>query len=71
MITVVAIVCSLSLGCVEEIVTDSDVSPEVTMTSCMMGESQIVKWMQESKYKDWKLESWKCVPGRYQIRNRA
>lgn len=71
LVTVVAVLCHLQLGCVEEIVTDSSVSPEVNMMSCQMGEPQIVKWMSESKYRDWRLERWKCVIGEYQIRGRA
>lgn len=74
--TVVAVLCSLTLqgACVEEIVTDSNMDPAVTFQGCQIGaQAGIAKWMSESPiyHARWRLDRWKCVPGRYEIRGRA
>jgi hypothetical protein len=71
LITIVAILCHAAIGCREVVVTDSNLSPEVNMMSCQMGEAQIVKWLAESKYADYTLDKWKCVPGPYSPRGQA
>lgn len=76
LVTVVAVLCSLALqgACVEEIVTDSNMDPEVTFQGCQIaGQIGISKWMSESPiYRSrWRLERWKCVPGHYEIRGQA
>lgn len=75
-ITIVAILCSLTIqgSCVEEIVTDSNMDPDVTFQGCQIyGQAGIAKWMSESPlyHSKWRLDSWKCIPGHYEIRGRV
>lgn len=73
--TIVAVLCTLSSGmCVEEIVTDSNMDPSVTMHGCQIGgQAGIAKWMGEHPlyHAKWRLDRWKCVPGHYEIRGRV
>ena len=71
-VTLVAVLCQISTAyCVEEIVTDSSVS-SITFMDCQVhGQQGVIQWLSEhSKYKDWRLERYKCIPGHYEVRGR-
>ncbi len=87
LITLVAVLCHSVSGipepvCVEEIVTDNDMSG-ITWMSCQVSAQEgISKWMSENpKYAasieaphaegSWHLSKWKCVPGQYSIAGKA
>ena len=48
-VTVVAVLCQISgVGCVEEIVTDSNLTPDITFLECVQGaQAPLAKWMTE------------------------
>jgi len=77
-VTVVAVLCSLSGAspgnCVEEIVTDSNMTPELTLMQCAVGaQAPLAKWMSEHPiyHANWRLERYKCVPGHYEKKSGA
>ena len=77
-ITVVAVLCRLgtaaSGNCVEEIVTDSNMTPEITLTQCAVGaQAELAKWIGQHPiyHANWRIERYKCVPGHYEIKGRA
>ena len=71
-VTLVAILCSTSGLCVEEIVTDSSLS-DITWQECQIhGQMGIIQWIaHDPRYRNWTVESYKCVPGHYEIRGKA
>jgi hypothetical protein len=73
-ITVVAVLSQIATGfTVEQIVTDSDQTPNLSFTSCAINaQKEIAQWMQHSKYSEgWRLDRYKCIPGHYELRGRA
>lgn len=79
-VTVVAILCHMGAApgsCVEEIeeiVTDSNLTPQITFQQCAMGaQAPLAKWMSEHPiyHANWRLERYKCVPGHYEIKGGA
>ena len=75
-VTVVAVLCHLTGpaagGCVEEIVTDSNMTPEITFQECMKGaQAPLAKWMGEVYHVNWRIDRYKCVPGHYEIKGSA
>ena len=77
-VTVVAVLChlgSLAAGCcVEEIVTDSSMTPEITFQECMKGaQAPLAKWVSEHPiyHSNWRVDRYKCVPGHYEIKGSA
>lgn len=80
-VTVVALMCHLIGGnpdakvCVEEIVTDTDMTPELTFFGCAaMGQPALAKWKGEHpiyRNERWFLSDYKCVPGHYEVKGRA
>jgi hypothetical protein len=77
-VTVVAVLCRLSGAaagsCVEEIVTDSNMTPEISMMQCAVGaQAPLAKWMGEHPiyHTNWRIERYKCVPGHYEIKGHA
>ena len=77
-ITVVAVLCRLgaaaSGSCVEEIVTDSNMTPDMSMMACAVGaQAPLAKWMGEHPiyHNNWRLDRYKCVPGHYEIKGHA
>ena len=77
-VTVVAVLCHLggpaAGSCVEEIVTDSNMTPDITFQECMKGaQAPLAKWMGEHPlyHSNWRIERYKCVPGHYEIKGRA
>lgn len=72
-VTLVALLCSASGLCVEEIVTDSSLS-DITWQECQIhGQMGIADWMAHDPryHAHWHVESYKCVPGHYEIKGRA
>lgn len=69
-ITIAVTLCSLAgaAPCVDEIVTDSSMDDTLTLQSCMLGQPMIAKWMSEHPvYRTgYRVERWRCVPGKYQ-----
>jgi hypothetical protein len=77
-VTVVAVLCQINgiavAGCVEEIVTDSNLTPEITFLECVNGaQAPLAKWISEHPiyHANWRLDRYKCVPGHYEIKGRA
>ena len=67
-VTVVAVLChlgSLAAGrCVEEIVTDSSMTPEITFQECVKGaQAPLAKWVSEHPiyHSNWRVDRYKCV----------
>jgi hypothetical protein len=68
-ITIAVTLCSLVGACAEVVVTDSDMDDSLTLQSCMLGQPMIAKWMAEHPtYHSYRVERWRCVPGKYQPR---
>lgn len=64
LVTLVALLCNAQL-CTEKVVTTSDLSG-ITMTSCQIhAQLHIIQWMKNSSYRDWRLQSYKCIEGVY------
>ena len=64
LITLVAILCNGQL-CLEKVVTTSEQSG-ITMTACQVNaQIGIAEWLAHGPYQDWKLQSYKCVIGKY------
>jgi hypothetical protein len=66
--TLVAVLCVVGGGCVEEVVADSDTS-SITFMSCAIGaQAGIAEWKaQHPIYRNdrWAVSKFKCVPGHY------
>jgi hypothetical protein len=76
-VTLVAVLCHVlpaeSGNCVEEIVTDSNLS-NITFQSCMIqGQIGIASWMSEHPiyHANWTLQRYKCAPGQYKLHVKA
>jgi hypothetical protein len=62
LISIIAILCSLTSGdCREQTVTNSDFA-DISMTSCLMGAPQLAEWMKG--HPGQRLAGWKCVIGK-------
>jgi hypothetical protein len=74
-VTVVVVLCHLLFSvCVEEIVTDSVMTPEMTFQQCVIGaQGLLALWISEHPaYRTgWRIDRYKCVPGHYEIKRRA
>jgi hypothetical protein len=70
LITLVAILCDSQL-CLEKVVTTSDLSG-ITMTACSVhAQLGIAEWLAKGPYRDWTLQSYKCVMGKYTPKSSA
>jgi len=64
LITLVAVLCNSQL-CLEKVVTTSEQSG-ITMTACQVnGQIGIAEWLANGPYHEWRLQSYKCVMGKY------
>ncbi|WP_316164735.1 MULTISPECIES: hypothetical protein [unclassified Bradyrhizobium] len=64
LVTLVAMLCNGQL-CMEKVVTNSEMSG-ITMTSCAVSaQIGIADWMSKGPYREWHLQSYKCVAGKY------
>jgi hypothetical protein len=70
LVTLVAILCNGQL-CLEKVVTNSEQSG-ITMTACQInGQIGIAQWLANGPYRDWRLERYKCVLGKYVPKSEA
>jgi len=70
LVTLVAVLCNSQL-CMEKIVTTSEQSG-ITMTACQVNaQIGIAEWLTKGPYHDWRLQSYKCVMGKYIPKNEA
>ena len=70
LITLVAILCNGQV-CLERIVTTSEQSG-ITMSACQIdGQIGIADWLAKGPYREWKVEIYKCVLGKYTPRRDA
>ncbi len=70
LVTLVAVLCNGQL-CMEKVVTTSDQSG-ITMTDCQVhGQIGISDWLAKGPYREWRLQRYKCVMGKYVPKNEA
>ena len=70
LVTLVAILCNAQL-CMEKVVTTSDQSG-ITMGACAVNaQIGIADWLSKGPYHAWRLQSYKCVMGKYVPKNEA
>ena len=64
MITIIAVLCSLSspANCHELTVTTSDFA-DVSVQSCLTGAPQLAEWMKQHPAE--RLAAWRCVIGKH------
>jgi hypothetical protein len=57
--------------CLEKVVTDSEQSG-ISMTDCQIhAQTGIAEWLSNGPYRTWRLESYKCVLGKYVPKGQA
>jgi hypothetical protein len=65
LVTLVALLCSGQV-CLEKVVTNSDLS-SITMMDCsLLAQAGIADWLEHSPYREWRLQSYKCILGKYE-----
>jgi hypothetical protein len=70
LVTLVAILCNTQL-CQEKVVTTSEQSG-ITMTACTINaQAGLAEWLANGPYHEWKLQSYKCILGKYIPKSRA
>ena len=70
LVTLVALLCNGQL-CLEKVVTDSEQSG-ISMTDCQIhAQIGIAEWLSNGPYRSWRLESYKCVLGKYVPKGQA
>ena len=70
LVTLVAVLCNAQL-CLEKVVTNSEQSG-ITMTACAStAQIGIADWLAKGPYQGWRLESYKCVLGKYTPKREA
>jgi len=70
LITLVALLCNGQI-CLEKIVTTSDLS-NITMMECQVhAQAGIAEWLMNGPYRTWKVQSYKCVVGKYVPKSNA
>ena len=68
LITLVAVLCNGQL-CLEKVVTNSEMSG-ITMSACAVNaQIGIADRLAKGPYHEWKLQSYKCVMGKYVPKN--
>ena len=76
-VTLVAVLCHVlpaeSGKCVEEIVTDSNLSTITFQSFMIQGQIGIASWMSEHPiyHANWILQRYKCAPGEYKLHVKA
>jgi hypothetical protein len=64
LVTLVALLCNGQI-CLEKVVTNSDQS-NISMMDCQVhAQVGIAEWLQNGPYREWRVESYKCVLGKY------
>lgn len=53
--------------CHEEVLAEID----LPMQACMMSQPQLAYWKEHSTFSgpSWRIAKWRCIPGRYVVRN--
>jgi len=70
LVTLVAVLCNSQL-CLEKVVTTSDQSG-ITMSACAVNaQIGIADWLSKGPYREWHLQGYKCVLGKYTPKNEA
>jgi hypothetical protein len=70
LVTLVAILCNGQL-CLEKVVTTSEQSG-ITMTGCQINaQIGIADWLAHGPYREWTLQRYKCVVGKYVPKHEA
>lgn len=70
LVTLVAVLCNGQF-CLEKVVTNSDQSG-ITMSACATnGQIGVADWLARGPYREWTLQSYKCVLGQYTPRHTA
>jgi hypothetical protein len=64
LVTLVALLCNGQI-CLEKVVTNSDQSSISMMDCTVHAQAGIAEWLQNGPYREWRLESYKCVLGKY------
>jgi hypothetical protein len=70
LVTLVALLCNGQV-CLEKVVTSSEQS-SISMMDCQVhGQIGIAEWLQNGPYRTWRVESYKCVLGKYTPKSQA
>lgn len=75
LVTVSVVLCHLLLGspvCVDEVVTDTNMTEGLTWQGCLLGPPQLAKWKSEHptyRREEWYIAKWRCTPGRHEKEN--
>jgi hypothetical protein len=70
LVTLVALLCNGQV-CLEKVVTNSDQS-SITMMDCQVhAQAGIADWLEHGPYRTWKLQSYKCIVGKYTPKSQA
>jgi hypothetical protein len=70
LVTLVAVLCNSQL-CLEKVVTTSEQSG-ITMSACAVNaQIGIADWLAKGPYREWHLQRYKCVLGKYTPKNEA
>ena len=70
LVTLVALLCNGQI-CMEKVVTTSEQSG-ITMTACQLhAQIGLADWLAKGPYSAWKLQSYKCISGKYLPKNQA
>jgi hypothetical protein len=64
LVTLVALLCNSQL-CLERVITTSDLSGITMIEYQLHAQMGIAQWQAESPYRDWKLQSYECISGKY------
>jgi hypothetical protein len=70
LVTLVALLCNGQI-CLEKVVANSDLS-SISMMDCQVhAQAGIAEWLQHGPYRQWQLQGYKCVLGKYIPKNQA
>jgi hypothetical protein len=70
LVTLVALLCSGQV-CLEKVITNSEQSSMSMMDCSVHAQMGIAEWLQNGPYRTWRVESYKCVLGKYTPKNQA
>ena len=70
LVTLVALLCNGQV-CLEKVVTNSDLSSISMMDCSVHAQAGIAEWLQHGPYREWKLQSYKCILGKYTPKSQA
>jgi hypothetical protein len=70
LVTLVAMLCNGQV-CLEKVVTNSDLSSISMMDCSIHAQAGIAEWLSHGPYREWKLQGYKCVLGKYTPKSQA